>query len=302
MRNVLLGMLGVAVWCMTSTNGAAHAPASGLDLSPLHARVAVFGAPGHCGMCGPDGDCSIRAALDRPPRPAPDLGHFGAAPEIVNAIDAASAMTNVDFEYLLRSAALESSFNPALEATTSTAVGLYQFLEQSWLYMLREVGAALGLEDLAEAISEGENGYEVADEEAREEILSLRYDVRLSAVLAGLFTRRNYDALARKLEREPDAGELYLAHVMGATGAAKLIGLMAEQPRAAARKHFPHAARANRAVFFHRNGKPRSVAEVYDFLTGKYRGIPVHAAPSLLWYMRFPRWQIGGDDAHYAMR
>jgi hypothetical protein len=244
------------------------------------------------------------------PRALRNAGRYKAPPQILELIDAASEITKVDFDYLLRTAALESSFDPSLQATTSSAVGLYQFVEQSWFHMMQETGAELGLEDLAGAIGAGEGGgYHVTADEAREEILRLRYDPELSAIFAGLFTRRNFDALARMFEREPGPGELYVAHVLGASGAAELIRLATTSPDANAAKHFRRAARANRAIFYHKDGKPRSAAQLYEYLTGKYRDISVEAdevptataEPPALWEPPLPGWRLGGDEVPYAM-
>src|SRR5690606_20751754 len=151
-------------------------------------------------------------------------------------------------------------------------------------------------------------GYHVTADEMREEILRLRYDPELSAIVAGLFTQRNFEALARMIEREPGAGELYVAHVLGASGAAELIRHVAEEPDVKAEKHIRRAARANRAIFFHKDNKPRSAAEVYEYLTGKYFQIPVdvvedpvsESAP-LPWQPPLPGWRLGGADVPYAM-
>lgn len=299
--------------CLAHASAAAHGRAGdSFDQNPTQIAGAPFAAPVSCGLCREAGDCSLKSATQ--PRALRNAGRYKAPPHILEFIDAASAMTKVDFDYLLRTAALESSFDPALEATTSTAVGLYQFVEQSWFHMVQETGAELGLEELAGAVGAGEDGgYAVAADEAREEILRLRYDPELSAIFAGLFTRRNFEALARMLEREPDAGELYVAHVFGASGAAKLIRLAAASPDAKAAKHFRRAARANRAIFYHKDKKPRSAAEVYEFLTGKYRNIPVEAVeddeaptataePPAVWEPPLPGWRLGGDEVPYAMR
>ena len=294
--------------CLTQADALAHGRAGeSLDQIPVDWSGALSAS---CGLYRVAGDCALKSADARmgPPR---NIGRYKAPPRILEYIDAASAMTKVDFDYLLRTAQLESSFDPLLEATTSSAVGLYQFVEQSWYHMMQETGAELGLEDLAGAIGTGEGGaYQVTADEAREEILRLRYDPELSAIFAGLFTRRNFEALARMLEREPGFGELYVAHVLGASGAAELIRLAGASPDAKAAKHFRRAARANRAIFFHKDRKPRSVAEVYEYLTGKYRNIPVEvdeaptatAEPPAEWEPPLPGWRLGGDEVPYAMR
>jgi hypothetical protein len=207
---------------------------------------------------------------------------FAAPVRVVTAIAKASAATGADFEFLLKTAALESSFNQNTEARTSTAVGLFQFIEHTWLYMIREVGPDHGLSDLAAVISvTGKGEYEIADTETETAILSLRYDPEVSAILAGAFARRNAEFAARQLGREPNAGELYITHFLGANGGVELIRLMQKQPRALARKHFAGAARANRSIFYD-GRRPRTVAEVHDRLLEKYRRIRIHANSAAL--------------------
>jgi hypothetical protein len=296
--------------CMVSAGAAAHVRAPEIEVATLDGRGEIRGAGAAHGLCAEPGDCSPRSADVARWRPALTVEGYDLPANIVKAIDAASAVSKVEFDYLLRAAALESSFNPELEAATSSAAGLYQFVEQSWLFMMQETGAELGFEDLANAISTGEGGkYEVTLDEVREEILRLRYDAEMSAIFAGLFTRRNFEALAQMIEREPDASELYLAHVMGAWGAAEMIQLVETKPDAKANRHFRRAARANRSIFFHKNRKPRTVAEVYEVLTGKYRNIPVRAEGNEPWVSAplvpaepRPARRIGGEEIPYAMR
>ena len=202
---------------------------------------------------------------------------FAAPARIVTAIVKASATTGADFEYLLKTAALESSFNRETEAKTSSAVGLFQFIEHTWLYMIREVGPELGLGELAEAIAVTRKGeFEIADAETEAAILGLRYDPDISAIIAGAFARRNAEFAARQLGREPNGGELYITHFLGANGGVELIRLVAKEPRTLARKHFAGAARANRSIFYD-GRRPRTIAEVHDRLMNKYRRIPIYA-------------------------
>jgi hypothetical protein len=204
---------------------------------------------------------------------------FAAPARIVTAIVKASAVTGADFEFLLKTAALESSFDQNTEAKTSSAVGLFQFIEHTWLFMIREVGPELGLGDLAAAVAVTEKGeFEIADTEMEAAILGLRYDPEISAIMAGAFARRNAEFAARQLGREPNAGELYIAHFLGANGGVELIRLVEKEPRALARKHFASAARANRSIFYD-GRRPRTVAEVHDRLLSKYRRIPIYANP-----------------------
>ena len=206
---------------------------------------------------------------------------FAAPPPIVSAIVKASEATGADFEFLLKTAALESSFNHETEAKTSSAAGLFQFVENTWLVMIREAGGKHGLEHLAAAVVVTDEGEcEVADAEMQKQILRLRYDPELSALMAGAFARRNAAFVARRLGRDPEPGELYIAHFLGASGGSQLIRLAEKEPHARASKRFPRAARANRSIFYD-GRKPRTIGEVYDRLMSKYRDIPIHAGGAL---------------------
>jgi len=63
---------------------------------------------------------------------------------VAGAIKQAAVSTGASFEYLLATAKMESNFNPRATATTSSARGLYQFIDQTWLGTVKEAGAQLG--------------------------------------------------------------------------------------------------------------------------------------------------------------
>ena len=99
----------------------------------------------------------------------------------------------------------------------------------------------------------------------RSEILKLRNDPTANAVMAGAFTQANAALLSKRLGRSPSEGELYIAHFLGAGGAARLISSAASNPSASAASYFPIAAHANSSIFYDRStGAPRSLAEVRD--------------------------------------
>jgi hypothetical protein len=195
----------------------------------------------------------------------------GAASRIAGAIREAAHSTGTSFEYLLTTAQIESNLNPAAQATTSTAKGLYQFIEQTWLATLKQAGPALGLGQYSAAIVQGVDGrYTVPDPQTRAAVMKLRDDPTASALVAGAFTRSNKAKLAAALGRAPSQGELYIAHFLGSEGAARLISTAAGEPHANAAAMFPAAAAANRSIFYGPAGNARSAAGVYNQLTGRY--------------------------------
>ncbi len=175
------------------------------------------------------------------------------------AIRRAADATGVDFSLLVETARRESALNPYAHAATSSATGLFQFIESTWLDMVRRHGSSHGLEAQAAALRIG------ADAATRRDILSLRADPELSARMAGELARENAEVLRARLGRDPSAGELYAAHVMGSGGALRLIEAAGRgAPNAAA--IFPREAAANRGLFYE-GAAPRSAQGLLDRLS-----------------------------------
>ncbi len=159
---------------------------------------------------------------------------------IANAIKKASRATGADFSYLMKTAARESSFNQSAKAKTSSAAGLFQFIEGTWLQMVKEVGNKFGLDKYTPHIFSTRSGkYYVPNQKLRGEILKLRHNPEVSAMMAGEFTKQNSEFMQERLGRKPSQGELYVAHFLGAKGAADLVSLANSKPDARADRHFP---------------------------------------------------------------
>jgi hypothetical protein len=196
-----------------------------------------------------------------------------AQPQIAAALQNASAQTGVDFSYLLNTAMRESSLNCSAKSNTSSACGLFQFTRQTWLGTMKQSGASLGLGQYASAITQDASGrYTVADPAVRKEILALRNDPQVSALMAGAYTAASKDRLESSLGRSVSQGELYVAHFLGAGGATKLISAAEDTPNSRADVLFPEAAAANRSIFYDKAGQPKTVAEVYNNLVSKHGG------------------------------
>ena len=190
---------------------------------------------------------------------------------VTGAIKQASASTGASFEYLLSTAKMESNFNPKASASTSSAKGLFQFIDQTWLGTVKEAGAQFGYGKYADAISKSSSGsYSVSDPTARQEIMKLRDDPAASSAMAGVLTQSNSFKLTGRMGRRPTDGELYMAHFMGVGGAAKLINAAQDSPNASGAGMFPNAAAANRSIFYDRSGSARSVSGVYAELNTRY--------------------------------
>jgi GNAT superfamily N-acetyltransferase len=190
----------------------------------------------------------------QPPSTAPRV----AIPEaFAPAIRRAASETGVSADYLASLANRESSFNPTAQAGTSSARGLYQFTEATWLETLTRHGDRLGLSNVPALIRSD-----------REGVLSLRDNPELAIAAAALHSQDNARELANVLGRAPTDGELYSAHFLGMGGARQLA---TADPSAPASRLFPEAADANRSIFY-RDGQPRTVAEVRARLSEGFGG------------------------------
>ncbi len=192
---------------------------------------------------------------------------------IAGAIKQAARTTGTSFEYLLATAKMESNFDPKAAASTSSARGLFQFIDQTWLGTVKEAGTQLGYGKYADAITRSPSGtYSVSDPAARDAILKLRDDPSAASSMAAVLTQSNSFKLTGQIGRRPTDGELYMAHFMGVGGAAKLITNAEDNPNASGAQLFPNAAAANRSIFYDRSGSARSVSDVYSVLTSRYAG------------------------------
>jgi hypothetical protein len=183
------------------------------------------------------------------------------------AIQRASNATGVDFTFLMKTANRESSFNPKAHAPTSSAAGLFQFTEQTWLSTLKQHGSKYGYARYADLISKGADGrYHVDGAEARQAVMDLRLDPHAASLMAGEMTSDHASYLKGRTGRNPTSGELYAAHFLGPQGSARLIEAVQSRPGASAASLFPDAAQANKTIFY-RDGRAATVGEVYASLT-----------------------------------
>ncbi|WP_314373083.1 lytic transglycosylase domain-containing protein [Sphingomonas paucimobilis] len=190
---------------------------------------------------------------------------------IQSAIALASSRTGVDFGYLLGQAKLESGLNANARAGTSSASGLYQFVEQSWLAVLKKHGAEHGLGWAADSIGQSGGRYYVSGG-ARAAVMGLRNDPTAASLMAAEHASDNKAALESTLGRETNGTDLYMAHFLGLGGATKFLSKLASSPQTTGAALFPAAARANRSVFYAANGQPRTVADIYDRFANKLAG------------------------------
>ena len=186
-------------------------------------------------------------------RSGPLNGLPGGAPGVVSAIRDASARSGMPFNVMLASAQMESGLNPNAQASTSSASGLFQFIDQTWLDAVRQYGPRHGLATDAASIVRRDGRLTVEDPAARQRILDLRKDPAVASAMAGEHLRAISDKLGVAVGRSPDAAEVYLGHQLGA-------------PDQSATALLPAAASANPTLFNAPDGTPYSVSQFMQHL------------------------------------
>lgn len=201
-----------------------------------------------------------------------DFGQKRAPRWLVETILKAAEVTGVDPVYLMTLADVESSLEPRAKAPTSSAAGLFQFIDSTWLEVLHDHGAEYGYTSAAAAIRNIDDEWTVVDEGQRSWVLGLKRDPYLSALMAGELINDIQRELRSQGERELAETELYLAHFFGAKTAIEFLKVLDEKPDAVAAHHWPKAAKANMGLFAERAGRKRrlvTVSELYDKIDSK---------------------------------
>jgi hypothetical protein len=223
----------------------------------------------------------------KPPQTDPEeilqFGPMRIRRHLVETILKAAQATDADPVLLMAIADKESSFSTGVRARTSSATGLFQFIEKTWLRVVRDFGARHGLAKEAKAITWVDDELVVADAAEKARILELRREPYISALLAAEMLKRDRQRIGRRIGRDLTHGETYLAHFLGPDDAERFMEKVVEEPQAAAAKLLPKPARANKPIFFARAGRKQkslSVAEVHrkfsammDLRLDRYRNV-----------------------------
>ena len=204
--------------------------------------------------------------------------------EVRRAIRDAARSVRIDERYLIRVAAKESAFDPLARAQRTTATGLYQFTEDTWLRAVKVFGGKHGLSDYARQITIREGGeISISNAGDRPKLLQLRSDPRLSALMAAELGRDNKARLEQMLGRAVTPAETYIAHFLGVRRAARMIGVAHSAPHTTGARLFPDAAITNPHVFSPA-GQAASVGAILSKIDDDFGGeaLPRRPGPSRL--------------------
>jgi hypothetical protein len=192
-----------------------------------------------------------------------------AAADVRAAIGQAAQTTGINFSYLMAQAKSESGLNPNAKAASSSATGLFQFLDQSWLGVVKAHGAEHGFGWAADAITAKKGGGFTVDPSLRQAVFALRQQAGPAALMAASYASDNASSLSQSLGRDVNGTDLYMAHFLGLGGATKFLRAQCTNGQACAANMFPQEARANRSIFYAKDGSARSLDDVYAIMGRK---------------------------------
>ncbi len=153
-------------------------------------------------------------------------------------LDDVAKQTGMDANMLKTVAAIESGLNPMAAAGTSSAKGLFQFIDGTWNDMLKKYGSKYGIEPGTSSL-----------------------DPMANALMGAEYLKENTKVLS-SVKKDVNATDLYMAHFLGAGGAKQFFSA---DPNTSGAALLPKAASANPSIFYNK-GVPRTVGEIYKFL------------------------------------
>lgn len=208
-----------------------------------------------------------------------DARQYGVPAPAAAAIRLASLRTGADFGYLMELSAQESGFDHDIGASTSSATGLFQFTEDTWLQTVNRYGFDYSMASLADQMDNiyDINGMLVGRVEnpfIRQAAFDLRAQPHLSSLMGAEFQLRNKFRVECEIKHPLNRTEMYFGHFLGPDGAITFLQNRARTPGGPAARAFPQQAAANRSVFYSRGRRgrlvPRSYDEVYAFFNRKF--------------------------------
>ena len=146
-------------------------------------------------------------------------------------------------QYMAATAMIESGGDPNARAKTSSAGGMFQFLDSTWKELTKEMG----------------KNYSVQD----------KFDPKKAAEVMAYFTQKQKRQLEKGTGRAATNTDLYMAHFLGSGGAVKFLNAMNRNPNAIAADMDPRAAKANKNIYYDQSGRARTLQEVYNLMSNK---------------------------------
>ncbi len=191
---------------------------------------------------------------------------------LIDDIYQASIATHIDFELLLITAMIESDLGRVTKSSTSSARGIFQYIEPTWLVLIKRYGARIGQKNYASAITINTESYlpEITDASqfTKKDILSLRDNTKIAALIKANQLKDEAKIVAKyKAGQRINATDHYIVHMLGLSQARTFYTLLKNESSNILanlnNKGFKEAIRLNPTFFYNAQNKALSAAEAY---------------------------------------
>ena len=201
-----------------------------------------------------------------------------ADPALIDILLEVSEKTETDFELLALKAMLESDLGRNTTNPSSTARGVFQYIETTWLTLMARYGERIGHKDYAESVKfdaiTKEPYVDRLSRYSRAEILKLRFDTRVAALIKAHQMKEETPLMEIfKDSKKLSATDHYIAHMMG-LGMAKDFYALKNQESDKILTHsgnplFREAAILNPAFFYDEKGAALTAPQAYKNFTAR---------------------------------
>ncbi len=193
--------------------------------------------------------------------------------EIIDTLYNSTKDTGVDFELLVITAMIESNFGKNYKSETSSARGVFQYIEPTWLALIKKYGDRIGYKSYADAIiiDKETKLHTIANNNIllRQETLDLRNNNDVSTMIKSYqIIDENKIIRSFKNGQTPNITDHYITHMLGLTLAKtfyKLYNGKSDIILANVRiGTFKEAVRLNKEFFYDSNEAPLNAKQSYS--------------------------------------
>ncbi|PCJ02649.1 MAG: hypothetical protein COB14_01435 [Alphaproteobacteria bacterium] len=193
-------------------------------------------------------------------------------PSLINDIYDASITTQTDFELLLITAMIESDLGRVTKSSTSSARGIFQYIEPTWLILIKRYGVRIGKKTYADTIEINTESYlpEMIrhSQFTKKDVLDLRNNTKIASLIKAYQLKDEAKIVAKyKAGQRINATDHYIVHMLGLSQARTFYALLRNESSNILtnlnNKGFKEAIRLNPTFFYSAQNKALGATEAY---------------------------------------
>ena len=192
--------------------------------------------------------------------------------DIIDTLYRTSRNTGVDFKLLVVTAMIESDLGRMTISSSSSARGIYQFIEPTWLVLMKRYGERIGYKAYADMIEINKKTRQPQVTHGgiimRQKILDLRYNKRIASLVKAYQIKDEERVLKSfKNGQNINITDHYIAHMLGLSLARTFYQLKQSESAVILsnlkNRKFHEAISLNRSFFYNANGSGLNASDAY---------------------------------------